>query len=130
MSLRRAFDRSGSSFETGTVQPAPILDRVLRSVYPPILDRSHYSSLATTAAPPPSLYRSRSGPRPNLQNSQPRRSVKRVCNKATSFMDLERRARTCTYDTKIRWLISAWSNASNLKTVTNIAARDASGNQM
>lgn len=38
-------------------------------------------------------------------------------------MDLKRRARTCMYDTKIRWLISAWSNASNLKTVTNIAGK-------
>lgn len=41
----------------------------------------------------PSLYRCRSGPRPNLQNSQPRRSVKRMCNKLHGLTRSEGHAR-------------------------------------
>ena len=95
--LRRLPDRSRSSLETGTVRPRPpSCSCFALCITPHPLDRSHYySPLATaTAAVATTFSLSRSGPRPNLQNSQPRRSVKRVCNKL--FTDSKRRARTCT----------------------------------
>lgn len=100
-------------FEDRSIDRDPRLKRELL-VHPPSPSRSCFAlcillpppSLSLSSIDPttlllprrrlrhqPSLYRCRSGPRPNLQNSQPRRSVKRMCNKLHGLTRSEGHAR-------------------------------------
>lgn len=100
-SFRGSLDRSWSSLETGTTRPSPLpFSFVFCALYTTTPSLSLSSIDPTTLLLPrrrlrhqPSLYRCRSGPRPNLQNSQPRRSVKRMCNKLHGLTRSEGHAR-------------------------------------